>query len=73
MIAAVRGEVMVRRPDHVVVDAGGVGYRLADWVSTEAGGRIARQQFQNDVTIPFTYGVFVAVIFGLVEPLVRGP
>jgi Holliday junction DNA helicase RuvA len=33
MIAAVRGEVMVRRPDHVVVEAGGVGYRLA--VSTE--------------------------------------
>ncbi len=29
MIAAVRGEVMVRRPDHVVVDAGGVGYRLS--------------------------------------------
>jgi holliday junction DNA helicase RuvA len=29
MIAAVRGEVMVRRPDHVVVDAGGVGYKLA--------------------------------------------
>ncbi|MGH2976611.1 MAG: Holliday junction branch migration protein RuvA [Solirubrobacterales bacterium] len=29
MIAAVRGEVMVRRPDHVVVDAGGIGYRLA--------------------------------------------
>ncbi|HEX2392938.1 MAG TPA: Holliday junction branch migration protein RuvA [Solirubrobacterales bacterium] len=28
MIAAVRGEVMVRRPDHVVVEAGGVGYRL---------------------------------------------
>lgn len=28
MIAAVRGEVMVRRPDHVVLDAGGVGYRL---------------------------------------------
>lgn len=28
MIAAVRGEVMVRRPDHVVVDAGGVGYKL---------------------------------------------
>jgi Holliday junction DNA helicase RuvA len=33
MIAAVRGEVMVRRPDHVVIDAGGVGYRLT--VSTE--------------------------------------
>jgi Holliday junction DNA helicase RuvA len=28
MIAAVRGEVMVRRPDHVVIDANGVGYRL---------------------------------------------
>ena len=28
MIAAVKGEVMVRRHDHVVVDAAGVGYRL---------------------------------------------
>jgi holliday junction DNA helicase RuvA len=28
MIAAVRGEVLVRRPDHVVIDSGGVGYRL---------------------------------------------
>jgi Holliday junction DNA helicase RuvA len=28
MIAAVRGEVLVRRPDHVVIDAQGVGYRL---------------------------------------------
>jgi Holliday junction DNA helicase RuvA len=28
VIAAVRGEVMVRRPGHVVVDANGVGYRL---------------------------------------------
>src|SRR5918993_3941296 len=28
MIAAVKGEVMVRRPDHVVIDVGGVGYRL---------------------------------------------
>jgi Holliday junction DNA helicase RuvA len=33
MIAAVKGEVVVRRSDHVVVDAAGVGYRLA--VSTE--------------------------------------
>jgi Holliday junction DNA helicase RuvA len=33
MIAAVRGEVMVRRPDHVVIAAGGVGYRLT--VSSE--------------------------------------
>ncbi len=29
MIAAVSGEVLSRRSDHVVVDAGGVGYRLA--------------------------------------------
>ncbi|HEY8865340.1 MAG TPA: Holliday junction branch migration protein RuvA [Solirubrobacteraceae bacterium] len=29
MIGLVRGEVVVRRPDHVVVIAGGVGYRLA--------------------------------------------
>src|SRR5919106_2794982 len=33
MIASVSGEVLVRRADHVVVEAGGVGYRLA--VSTE--------------------------------------
>jgi len=33
VIALVRGEVAVRRPDHVVVLAGGVGYRLA--VSSE--------------------------------------
>ena len=33
MIASVRGEVLVRRPDHVVVESGGVGYKLA--VSTE--------------------------------------
>jgi Holliday junction DNA helicase RuvA len=29
MIALVSGRVVVRRPDHVVVDCGGVGYRLA--------------------------------------------
>ena len=29
MIASVNGEVLIRRPDHVVVDANGVGYRLA--------------------------------------------
>jgi len=33
MIAAVRGEVMVRRPDHVVIEASGVGYRMT--VSSE--------------------------------------
>ena len=29
MIALLSGEVAVRRPDHVVVSCGGVGYRLA--------------------------------------------
>ena len=29
MIASVRGEVIVRRPEHVVVECAGVGYRLA--------------------------------------------
>ncbi|MFL5908362.1 MAG: Holliday junction branch migration protein RuvA [Solirubrobacterales bacterium] len=29
MIASVSGEVLERRPDHVVIDAAGVGYRLA--------------------------------------------
>ena len=29
MIASVRGEVLVRRPNEVVLEAGGVGYRLA--------------------------------------------
>jgi Holliday junction DNA helicase RuvA len=29
VIGSVRGEVLVRRPDHVVIEAGGVGYRLA--------------------------------------------
>jgi Holliday junction DNA helicase RuvA len=29
LIASVRGQVLVRRPDHVVVEASGVGYRLA--------------------------------------------
>jgi Holliday junction DNA helicase RuvA len=29
VIASVSGEVLVRRPDHVVIETGGVGYRLA--------------------------------------------
>jgi len=33
VIASIGGSVLVRRPDHVILDAGGVGYRLA--VSTE--------------------------------------
>jgi Holliday junction DNA helicase RuvA len=38
VIALVRGEVAVRRPDHVVVDCGGVGYRLA--VSAHTLGKV---------------------------------
>ncbi len=29
VIASVRGEVLLRRPDHVVIESAGVGYRLA--------------------------------------------
>jgi Holliday junction DNA helicase RuvA len=38
VIALVHGEVVVRRPDHVIVDVGGVGYRLA--VSAETLRRV---------------------------------
>jgi Holliday junction DNA helicase RuvA len=38
VIALIRGEVAVRRPDHVVVDVQGVGYRLS--VSAETLGRV---------------------------------
>jgi holliday junction DNA helicase RuvA len=38
MIALVSGTVAVRRADHVVIDCGGVGYRLA--VSAETLGRV---------------------------------
>jgi Holliday junction DNA helicase RuvA len=44
MIAAVRGEVMVRRGDHVVLDAAGVGYRLAVSAETLKAVPAAGQQ-----------------------------
>jgi Holliday junction DNA helicase RuvA len=48
MIAGVRGEVMVRRPDHVVIDAGGVGYRLAVSAETlKAVPATGRDVFQH--------------------------
>jgi Holliday junction DNA helicase RuvA len=37
VIASVRGEVIVRRPDHVVVECAGVGYRLAVSATTLRG------------------------------------
>ncbi len=37
MIASVRGTVTVRRPDHVVIESGGVGYRLAVSAETLKG------------------------------------
>ena len=40
MIASVRGEVLVRRPDHVVIESAGVGYRLA--VSAETLKHVPR-------------------------------
>jgi holliday junction DNA helicase RuvA len=46
MIAALRGEVMVRRSDHVVIEAGGVGYRLAVSAETlKAIPAIGRETF----------------------------
>ena len=47
MIALVRGQVAVRRPDHVVVDVQGVGYRLA--VSAETLNRVPA--IGKDVTL----------------------
>jgi holliday junction DNA helicase RuvA len=41
VIASVRGEVMVRRPAYVVIEAGGVGYRLA--VSAETLKAVPRR------------------------------
>ncbi len=38
MIASLRGTVLVRRPDHVVLDVGGVGYRVA--VSAQTFGKL---------------------------------
>jgi holliday junction DNA helicase RuvA len=37
VIASVRGKVTVRRPDHVVIESGGVGYRLAVSAETLKG------------------------------------
>jgi Holliday junction DNA helicase RuvA len=37
MIASIKGEVTVRRPDHVVIEAAGVGYRLAVSAMTMKG------------------------------------
>jgi Holliday junction DNA helicase RuvA len=37
LIASVRGEVLVRRPDHVVIESAGVGYRLAVSAETLKG------------------------------------
>ena len=37
MIASIRGEVTVRRPDHVVIQAAGVGYKLAVSAMTMKG------------------------------------
>ena len=44
MIASVRGEVLIRRPDHVVVESGGVGYRLS--VSAETLKAVPRAHME---------------------------
>jgi hypothetical protein len=40
-----------------------IGYSLTNWMSADAGTRIARQQFQDQTTIPFSYTVFLALTF----------
>jgi Holliday junction DNA helicase RuvA len=53
MIAAVRGEVLVRRPDHVVIDAGGVGYLLTVSAETlKAVPATGREAFLHTRLIP---------------------
>jgi Holliday junction DNA helicase RuvA len=53
MIAAVRGEVMVRRPDHVVIEAGGVGYLLTVSAETlRAVPATGREAFLHTQLIP---------------------
>ena len=44
MIASVTGTVAARRPDHVVVDCGGVGYRLSVSSQTLEQGAGGRQE-----------------------------
>lgn len=52
MIATVRGEVLVRRPDHVVIEAAGVGYRLTVSAETLRAVPAAGQDcFLHAVTI----------------------
>lgn len=43
MIASVRGEVIARRADAVVIEAAGVGYRLAVSAGTAAGLELGRE------------------------------
>ena len=52
MIASVRGEVLVRRADHVVIEASGVGYRLTVSAETLRSVPAAGQEtFLHAVTI----------------------
>lgn len=52
MIASVRGEVLVRRGDHVVIESAGVGYRLSVSAETLRAVPAAGQQcFLHAVTI----------------------
>ena len=46
MIASVSGKVQARRPDHVVVDCGGVGYRLS--VSSKTLEQVPAQLNRGD-------------------------
>jgi hypothetical protein len=44
-------------------------YLLTDWLSADAGGRVAEQQYQGATTIPLSYSAFVGLKFGVEVPL----
>ena len=67
--ADVTSSVSVAQPDNdaaafdVLSGNALIGYIFTDWLQAEGGARIARQQFQDQTTIPFSYTVFLALNF----------
>jgi hypothetical protein len=48
-------------------------YQLADWFGLDAGGRLAKQQYQETNTVPLSYAVFLGVNLAYDIPLVGDP
>jgi hypothetical protein len=47
-------------------------YRLADWLTADVGGRLARQAYQGTVTVPLSYAAFVGLTIETLTPLNGG-